>query len=329
MDEDLLLSPIMYLDEDLLRNMHSLVLSGYIQTRSIKLVKDKTLTGRTSINVKENEFNEDKTSEDERQGYKSNNTQISDHSDYTVTNDASLEDKNNIFVENQITKTYATFSLHTELVNKLNEQNSIKYFDNDTLTEDSIQEGEYINIRGILTSDSINSYLDAIITLLTCFQTSNLNKLIDFPDNPKIDFDIISCILSNLKDILNPCRIDSKSDTKIPSVTRITNTQDLIINYNGIDIILNVNTNSFRNNSIYDKINCPCSIFGKVVKVVKKNESISMLRQTGQYSYYEELLKLCEPYLLKLRLNGIPVPSMPKLKYNGLALVIVPISISM
>lgn len=108
-------------------------------------------------------------------------------------------------------------------------------------------------------------------------------------------------------------------------------TQDLILNCGDTPIILNVNNNFFLNNNayIFDKVDCPCTVFGKVIKVAPHGECISLLRKTAQYNFYEKLLKEYCPYCNNLNSSGIIIPDMPRLKCEGISLIVVPISISM
>ena len=324
--DDELLWPVMYLDKNLLSAMHSLILSGSIESRTVKLTKEKSLTGKGLTNIKEDQYNEDKSTENEKKGYKTNDIQMLDRSDYTQTNEASLEDKNTVYLENSFTKTYLEFSLHNELSNELDKKNLIKYIDVDSLNEDNIEEGELIKIRGTLKSDSIIDYLKASKQLLECFgfygikdseKNSSKNS-----DEFTINYNVVDCMLEKMIQILDPNRNKD--------ITWVNINQDIILNCENIDVILTVNKNCFRNNSIYDKIDCPCTVFGKVLKVVRQGESISMLRQTTQAEYYEGILNICETEFSEIKNKySIPIPKIPKLKYNGFSLIVMPISICM
>ena len=328
--DDELLWPVMYLDQDLLKDMHSLILSGTIDTRSIKLIKEKTLTGKGTTDIKEDQYNQDKSSESEKEGYINNSLETTDHGQYTQTNNLSLEDKDNIHIENEIKKTFLTFALHSELSNELDNKNLTKYIDVDSLNENTVKEGELIKIRGTLISDSIISYLKASSQLLECFGVCEKKEEIkdtdkkakNSLDNFPITYNVINHMLKNMIDILEP--------TRSKDITWSNLCQDIILKCGNIKVILTVNKDSFRNNSIYDKSDCPCTVFGKVIKVVKQGESISMLRQTTQAKYYENILDICKQKFSEIKdTYGIPIPSMPELECEGFALVIMPISICM
>ena len=94
--------------------------------------------------------------------------------------------------------------------------------------------------------------------------------------------------------------------------------------------VLNVNDNYFMNNKayVYDRVDCPCTVFGKVLKVAASGECISLLRKTAQQEYYEKVLDNFCPYCDAMTSSGIVVPEMPNLKCEGVSLVVLPISIS-
>lgn len=83
-----------------------------------------------------------------------------------------------------------------------------------------------------------------------------------------------------------------------------------------------------NNSYIYDRIDCPCTVFGKVIHIANNGECISLLRKTCQEAYYERVLKSFQPYCDMLTSSGIIVPTMPRLKCDGISLIILPISIS-
>ncbi|NLK93744.1 MAG: hypothetical protein GX275_00945 [Clostridiales bacterium] len=305
---------LMYLDEGLVRNLSSLVLSGYIDIRTTRLIRDKTLSGRAAIENREHNFDEDRCAEDEREGYKGTNLFRAEHSEETINNMANIENREFIRREEEIKKIYTTFTLHKELFNGLNTIKPVKIFDNVSIKDGDISSGDYVKISGELISESVNSYLDSLINIFSCFGCDCLNKIITTNDSSMMNFTSINNIVNHLNEILNR-----------------NSTQDLILNCGDTPIVLNVNNNFFMNNNsyVYDKIDCPCTVFGKVIKVAKNGQSISLLRKTAQHDYYENLLGKCTPYCDKLTNSGIVVPKMPRLKCEGISLIIIPISICM
>ena len=60
MDDLLDLALLMYLDEDLVRNMSSFVLNGYIEIRTSRIIQDLTLSGKAGIDLRDHCFDEDR-----------------------------------------------------------------------------------------------------------------------------------------------------------------------------------------------------------------------------------------------------------------------------
>ena len=306
---------LMYLDEGLVKNLSSLALSGYIDIRTKKIIQDRTLAGRTSVLNRQHSFDEDRCAEDEREGYKGTNLSKSEHNEQTCHNEAGLENREFIRREEEIKTIYTTFTLHSQLVSQLETGNMVKTFYDKTIKAGDVSAGEYIKMHGRLTSESVNSYLDSVLTIINCFGCETLNNLIKINNKSEIiNIDIINSILSHLKEILDR-----------------NSTQDLLLRCGDTIVVLNVNNNFFMNNNsyIYDKIDCPCTVFGKVISVAEKGECISLLRKTAQHKYYEELLKKFEPYYKRLNSTGIMIPESPRLNCEAVSCVVVPISISM
>lgn len=305
---------LMYLDEGLVKNLSSLVLSGYINIRTSKIIVDRTLSGRTGIDCREHFFSEDRMGEDKRDGFIDCHDSSSDHYEQTNRNDANFENREFIRREEEFQRIYTTFTLHSELQSNLISAKAIKIIDNKTIEEGTVSEGEYVKISGKLTSESINSYIDSMLTVFNCFGCDNLDKMITNKNVGVMNFSAMNNFISHLNDILNR-----------------NSTSDMILMCGDTPVILNVNSNFFMNNNsyMYDKVNCYCTVFGKIVNVAPNGECISLLRKTAQQEYYESLLNSCCPYCDELKDKGIVLPSMPRLRCEGTSLVVLPISICM
>ena len=304
---------LMYLDEGLVKNLSSLVLSGYIDIRTTKIIQDRTLLGRTSIENKEHKCDEDRSAKDEREGYKGINSSTAMNYQSGWNNSAGLENREFVRREEEIKKNYTSFTLHSQLIHELEQANVVKNFTDTTIKEGEIKAGEYIKVHGTLTSESINSYLDSMLSLIDCFGGDALDQLVVLANEKKsIKFNALQNFLVHLKDILDK-----------------NSTQDLILKCGDTNVVVNVNRNFFMNNNayVYDRINCPCTVFGKVIYVAPSGDCVSLLRKTAQHSYYEKMLSNMYPYYSRLNSTGILVPDMPRLKCDGLSIVILPISI--
>lgn len=313
MDDDIL-TLLMYLDEGLVKNLSSLILSGYIEIRTSRLIQDRTMVGRAGFDSREHYFDEDRCGEDEREGYKGSNSSVVAQNDVGTAANAGLEDREFARREEELKTIYTTFSLHNQIMSSLNTANAIKVFNDRTIQEGEVSEGDYVRIHGDLTTESVNSYLDSLLTIFDCYGCDNLNKMLSTNNNKFMNFTVIKTLLTHLNDILNK-----------------NSTEDMILNCGDTPVVINVNDNFFMNNNayIFDKVDCPCTVFGKVIRVAKSGECISLLRKTGQDKYYEKVVNNCMPYCNFLESNGIIMPNMPRLSCKGISLIVVPISIFM
>lgn len=308
------LALLMYLDEGLVKNLSSLYLSGYINIRTTKLIQDRTITGKTGFDNRERNYGEDRSFEEERQGYRNNNCTKLDSFDFSNNTSGDVEDREYLRREEEVQKIYTTFTLHSEIFSSLDSQNIVKYFDDRTINAGEVSEGDYVKIRGNLTTENINTYLDTLLTAFNCYGCENLNKLISLKNEDIMNFTTMNNILSHLNDILNK-----------------NSTEDMILTCGDTPVVVNVNDNYFMNTNsyIFDKVECPCTIFGKVIKVAPCGDSVNLLRKTAQENFYEKILNQCIGYCNLLNSNGIIMPEMPRLKCEGISLVVVPVSIQM
>lgn len=321
MDEETL-ALLIYLDEGLVKNLSSLFLSGYIDIRTTKLTQDRTLIGSAGYNNKKSNFGEDRYFEEERQGFKGNNCSKVEQLDTGNSSNANLENREFIRKEEEIKTIYTTFSLHSQILTSLSSAQAMRTFNNRTITAGEVVEGEYVKIQGKLTTENINSYLDCLLSVFNCFGCESLDSIIaDKKEslmkgnvNKIMNFKVINTMINHLNDLLNK-----------------NSTEDMIMTCGDTTVVINVNDNFFMNNNsyIFDKVDCPCTVFGKVIKVANSGECISLLRKTAQHDFYEKVLNSCLPYCEVLSENGVIIPTMPRLSCSGVSLIVVPVSICM
>ena len=305
---------LMYLDEGLVRNLSSLLLSGYIDIRTTRLIQDRTLSGSAALEWREQNFQENMCRDEEQDGYKEKNVSEGTKKEEANNTKANLENREFIRREEEIKKIYTSFTLHSQLLTGLDDSKAIKTINNTTIKEGDISEGEYVKIKGKLTSESVSSYLDSLLTVFDCYGCDILNNLMAKKDQNLLDFNAIKHLLGRLSSILNK-----------------NSTEDMILYCGDTSVVLNVNNNFFMNNNsyIYDKVDCPCSVFGKVISKASKGNCVSLLRKTTQHDYYERILSSCAGCCDLLEAKGIILPKMPRLKCDGMSLVVIPISICM
>ena len=303
---------LIYLDEELTKNLNSLVIKGYIEKRTSRWIEDRTISGNIRFQDREQYFEEDRCIRDERDGYKGKNYNSADSLTNTKEKAEGLDGRRFIRREEELTRIYTVFELHNQLVNGLNDSNILKNVSDEWMSDD-ISVGDYIQLNGVIGEDSILSYVDVCCNLINCIGCDTLNSLAKSTSSNIYYYNVLSRTLITLRDYLN-----------------VNNTQDVIINTNNNDVVVMMNNQYLFNNygNIYERAGCPCKIIGKVIRVCEEGEYIHLLRKTGQPEFYEKLLASHSILNNSLKSNGLIIPTEPRVKVEGKTLLVVPISMS-
>ncbi|WP_346930896.1 hypothetical protein [Clostridium sp.] len=302
-----LFTPI-YLNQDEIQNLSSILIDGYFDSITIKQISDNTVTGRYQHNNKSQCSNDYKNTK----GDKDDNTAIC-NSCYNYGDICRyLEGRN--FDRNDVTlkRVYASFSIYNNLRNKMNTLGIIKYINDSNPSINNIYTGDYVDLTGCLEVTTISNCIDNCILILNNYGTSNLDNLLDTKHIGPLTYTMICELLKTIQKELNKGA-----------------TFDITINSLGVTCILPINsTYTSKHSYIYDDASCDCCILGKVSKVAyTPSESIGMLRKTGLDSYYTKLLNSFIPYFQFLNNNGFLIPGEFITSINGPALEIIPLSI--
>jgi len=305
---------LVYLDENLVRNLSSLVLSGFIETITKTQAFDRTLSAGFHQGKTLESSNQGSSTRIEREGFKDKSKLETNNNSLHYHIDNDMDAKQCIREEKQVKTTYTTFVLNGDLINNLNENNQLQHKNETDIENDNIYPGDLIEIEGTITNKCIVSYVDTLINLITIFEAEYLDTLAKDCAG-KFNFSRFLKMLMYIKSILT-----------------YNNTQDLIMRSGKGTAILTVNKDNFMNNRccIFDKINCHCKVVGKVIKTCSEEcDSISLLRKTGQEQFYEQFFEQCKPLLECLKKNDILVPECPDLRINEFAIQIMPLNIYM
>lgn len=305
---------LVYLDENLVRNLSSLVLTGFIETITKTQSFDRTLSAGFHEGERIESSDQDSTTRIERKGFKEKNKSDFNNSLDNRHMDRDIDARQCIREEKQVKTTYTTFVLNGSLINHLNENSQLQHKNEGDIENNNIYSGDLIQIEGTITNICLVSYIDTLINLINIF---GIEYLDDLAQNcaGRINFSMFFKMLTYIKGVLT-----------------YNNTQDLIMKTGNGTAILTVNKDNFMNNqcNIFDKINCHCKVIGKVIKTcTDEDDSISLLRKTGQEQFFESFFEQCEPILACLKENDIPVPQCPKLRINECAIQIMPLNIYM
>ena len=305
---------LVYIDETLVKNLASLVLTGYIETITLTQAFDRSLQAGMKEGDRIESTNQGSLTKIEREGFKDRNEFDSNNEFIHHHCDKDMDARRFVHEERKVQTTYTTFVLNGNLMDHFNQNNELHHKDVSDVENDNIEVGDLIEIEGTITSSSILSYIDTLLNLIDIFGCDYLNDLTK-DCNCKMKFEMLQKMLTYLKTVLN-----------------CNNTQDLIMKTGNGKVILTVNKNNFMNSTcnIFDKINCHCKVVGKVIKTCTEEEdTISLLRKTGQEEFYEKSLEMCQPLLECLARNGIMTPKCPKLRIEESAIQLMPLNIYM
>jgi hypothetical protein len=298
---------LVYLDESLIRNLSSLVLTGFIETVTKTQSFDRTLSAGLHDGNKLGQSNEGRISRSEREGFKDKNKLEANNNSENYYIDKSIDARQYIREEHQVKTTYTTFVLNNSLISHFNENKLLQHKNENDIENNNIYPGDLIEIEGIITNKGVVPYIDTLINLITIFGVEYLETLTK-DCKGVINFSIFLKMLT------------------------YNNTQDLLMTSGNGTVILTVNRDNFMNNRFgaFDNINCHCKVIGKVIKTCSEEcDSISLLRKTGQEEFYEKFFEQSEHLLECLRKNNIFVPICPDLRINECAIQIMPLNIYM
>ncbi|WP_294379004.1 hypothetical protein [uncultured Clostridium sp.] len=305
---------LVYLDESLVKNLASLVLTGYIETITLTQAFDRTLKAGTRETDRRENSSQGSITKIEHEGFKDKNEldSCNNFEHHQLNND--VDAIQCVKEERKIQTTYTSFVLNGNLMDYLNQNNELVHKDVDDIENDNIDSGDLIEVEGTITNSSILCYIDCLINLIDIFGADYLDKLMENSEC-KMNFTMFKKMLTHINGLLN-----------------CNNTIDLLMNVGNGTAVLTVNKDNFMNSqcNIFDKINCHCKVIGKVIKTcADENDSISLLRKTGQENFYEKFFEKAEPLLECLRKNDFFVPECPDLRINEKAVQIMPINIYM
>ena len=305
---------LVYLDENLVRNLSSLVLTGFIETITKTQSFDRTLSAGFHEGNRSELGNQGSVTRIEREGFKDKNKLEANNKAMSYHQEKDIDAKQCIREEKEVKTTYTTFVLNGSLIDHLNQNEQLQHKTEVDIENDNIYAGDLIEIEGTITNKCFTSYIDTLVNLITIFGTDYLDALTK-DCREKMNFSMFLKILTYIKSILT-----------------YNNTEDLIMKSGNGTVILTINKDNFMNNrcNMFDNINCHCKVVGKVIKTCSEEcDSISLLRKTGQEEFYEKMFEKYKPLLECLKKNDVLIPECPDLRINECAIQIMPLNIYM
>lgn len=300
---------LLYLDESLIKNMASLYLDGYIEIQTFKRIYDISLSGRYRYTERYLNFYEDRVTKNKREGYR--DKMYSDVYNFTIGKEREncIENRGTQRIEEETKRIYTSFMLHNHLITALNKKSLLNNFSNaDT---NVISSGQIVTCSACILPESILDYLSNIISIIKSIGFERLNTLLK--RDSLINFESVLNIFSDIYD-------------KLASQGTI----DIMAKCKNNDLVMTSIENCFLNQQShkYDALNCDCTFVGKVLQNCNhNNQSIHMLRKTGNQDFYENMINICLPVIETLKKIGIRVPSPPRFKINNNPIQVKPLSI--
>ncbi|AVP55480.1 hypothetical protein K144313037_16280 [Clostridium tetani] len=305
-----ILMPI-YANREIILDLYSIIIDGYLESVSIKCVKDKSDNFRVQNggkNVESNDSKEAYTSKDKISIVE--DKCIDKYRDFSGT----IDDRNSIRDEISVKRIYTNFHILNKLKDVMVEENMLKYIKKGEISSENIIHGEYIEVDGYISPISPITEINTMIDIIETYDDKELNKLLKNKQDREIFMDY-SIILKHLKNLNKQLSAH--------------NTTNMIIDCEYSKVVLNINTNNFSDKNVYmyDNVHCDCKILCKVIRVVDENEHIDLLCKTCMSSYYNELFKSIGTNLDILRENSIIVPNNITTEIKGPAIQAIPIAI--
>lgn len=305
-----ILMPI-YANREIILDLYSIIIDGYLESVSIKRVEDKSDNFRVQNgrkNVKSNDLKKSYTSKDKISI--AENECIDKYRDFSGT----IDDKNSIRDEISVKRIYTNFHILNKLKNVMVAENMIKYMKKGKISSENIVRGDYIEVEGCISPISLITEINTMIDIIETYDDKELNKLLKNQQDREVFMDY-SIILKHLKNL----------NKQLSS----HNTTNMIIDCKYSKVVLNINTNNFSDKNVYmyDNVDCDCKVLCKVIKVVDENKYIDLLCKTCMSSYYNELLKSIRTNLDILRENNIILPNNITTEIKGPAIQAIPIAI--
>ncbi|MCX7695033.1 MAG: hypothetical protein N2Z71_04925 [Caloramator sp.] len=275
-----------YLNKNMIIDLYSTLINGYIETKEDTILNSIDEFSKLGLDYKKALSNDCKITDS-----KDKNITLDNSSSNVFDANNSIENRCGVRIQTRIRKTYATFTIFNSLKNLLINNNQVSFNTN----IDYLKSSDFLELTGKISSKNLIPEIETILSILECYGTSNLNKLL--PDTPKYsltNFDFIYKQLKNLHDQLIR-----------------NNTTNLIFDCHNFNCILNINSSFFLDKTfyIYDYVDCECKFFCRINKKINNGEKFCLLYKTCMENYYTSFLNLTIEYLLILKDKGIIVPT--------------------
>ena len=153
---------LVYLDENLVKNLSSLVLTGYIETITLTQAFDKTLQAGMKEGDRLENSSQGSISKSEKEGFRDENKLDACNNFEHHHLDKDIDARQCIREERKIQTTYTTFVLNGSLMDHLNQKKELLHKDVTDIENDNIFTGDLIEVEGTITNSSILCYIESV-----------------------------------------------------------------------------------------------------------------------------------------------------------------------
>lgn len=310
------LDALFYFDEMLIRQLGSFVIEGYIDIRTKRNIKDKTLTGRANVINREGTINEERKNKDEREGYKTETYYVGDNCQKGGENGAGIENRDFERCEEETKKVYTYFNFYQNYFTTIKGKNMFRNITEADVINGNIRDGEIVGIKCCIGNNCPYKAFETIVEVLNAIGKENLGKLfkestIELPKAFNLDK---TYALLNL--IYNKLYKDGNRDT--------------LFTLGKTSVIVCTNSTCYCNEreNVIRGSGCNFKIIGKVVRTFKKNEGINIFRKLGECGFYDEILRALLKDIEIINKLGFNLPTKILFEIGGEGIMILPLSIS-
>ncbi|WP_051541669.1 DUF6414 family protein [Clostridium lundense] len=298
-----------YINKNLILDLYGILINGYIESRTIRCVKDRSNGLRLQKGCKNGGGEDFKKSNNDKE----KNIVKDVYKNYSDDLLGCFDDKNSIRNEISIKKIFTTFQIFTNLREIMIEENMLMIMGQENIINNRAIEGDYVEFEGKVSPISLQSQINTMINVLEAYDCKMLDNLLKTKEEKEV--------LTNYSTLLKQLKSLNENLNK-------NNTVNMIMDCNSYKAVLNVNSNNFldKNSYIYDNVNCYCKVLCKIINVVDEKSCIDLLCKTCMSEYYCEFFNQMNPYLDLLTKNNILVPKNFCTKINGPAIQAIPVA---
>lgn len=163
-----------YLNEKLLSDVYPIVIDGFIESKSIRLMQDKSDFIRLQTGRKNQISEDNKISNNDKDRNKVEDVSQSIVNDFSGYLDDRSVNRNELTIKRIYTKFYLFYDLRNALINK----NMLRFVTDEDIINNNLIPGEYIEFDSNIISESTCNEVTNLLDIIKCYDSKELNKLL-------------------------------------------------------------------------------------------------------------------------------------------------------